>query len=147
MKGRLIPMTVAHYVEASAHMRHAWLDAAAVGRRYVETGEAWALLLDDDLACVGGVVTPWPGLGEAWALPTPLGRAHGVVMSRYVYRELAAIVHRHSLRRVQADVPEPFNAGHRWLCWMGFQPESRMPLCGPGGEAFVRYRVLRPEPA
>lgn len=144
MKVRILPMMVEHYLEATAGVP-AWGDLATFARSQIDNGPAGAALIDDQLAAVAGVVIAWPGMGEAWAVLTDLGRRHPMVCHRLVARELRAIIRDYRLHRVQADILRSFQAGRIWASRLGFRKEGMMRRYGPDRADFVRY-VLLPEP-
>lgn len=106
-------------------------------------GPAFTATVNDEVAACAGVVlasyAPW---GTAWALLGPLGRQHGMFVSRAVKRGLAAIIADYGLVRVEADVLAHFPAAMNWLEWLGFAEEGYMPKRGPKGEDMIRYALF-----
>ena len=76
---------------------------------------------------------------------TPYGRKYPQTICRHVVRALRHVIREYGLRRLTADVPEPYLVGHRWVTWMGFERESAMKLYGPRGETFIRYALFPKE--
>lgn len=141
----VIPFTTDHYVVATAGM-HPWQDAEAAGRLYETRGPAYSGFVDGELAVCAGVVILYPGLGEAWAVVTDLGRRHPLFVTRAVRRGLQQIIRDHRLRRVQADVVTAHTPALEWARAFGFRDESTMPLYGPHGEGFTRLAMFPPVP-
>src|SRR5262245_5567684 len=117
-----------HYAEALAaagaatNLRHARpLD---VGRLYARYGPAYTIWWGNQVAACMGVMIPWDGLGDAWALWTPIGLRHYRGVHRVVGPELARIRDRYHLRRLQADVVADHAAGRRWLEHLGLRFEG-----------------------
>tara|TARA_R110002110_G_scaffold376568_2_gene586656 strand:- start:167386 stop:167835 length:450 start_codon:yes stop_codon:yes gene_type:complete len=113
---------------------------------YVETLDMHALVqrdaaftaIDDAeggravLGCAG-VVTLWPGVGQAWAIFSDRLLGHPVALTRATGRALDRISATQDLRRVQATVRDGHGAGARWLSFLGFELEGLLVNYGPGG--------------
>ncbi len=117
-----------------------------IGRLYARYGPAYTLWIDEQIAGCMGVMIPWDGHGDGWAVWTPLGLRNPRLVHRVAKPWLGKIIEDYKLRRVQADVIAGFAAGRRWAEHMGLALESLMPSFGPKGEAFARYAWVRPEP-
>lgn len=137
----VVPFEPAHYITAM-NAQHAMGDVRQAATLYYERGPAYTALIGDEIAACGGVVTLWPGMGEAWAVVTARGRAQYRPLHRAVRQIFSSITRDCSYRRVQADVVAAFAAGRRWAEHLGFELESTMTEYGPHGEDFVRYRIL-----
>jgi hypothetical protein len=133
---RVIPFHVEHYIEATREMalEIAPREAALL---YRKTGPAWTAMVGDQVAACAGIIVLHHGLGEAWAVVTPLGLANVRFVHRAVRDGLQAIIQEHSLIRVQAKVIAGFFPGRLWAAHLGFREESRMPLAAPGGRDFI----------
>jgi hypothetical protein len=105
-------------------------------------GPAYTGRIDDEIAICAGVLIPWPGLGEAWAVLSDLGRQHPLFVHRRVARVLRSIIRECHLNRIQCGVDISFSVGREWVERLGFRPESVMPQYGPKGETFVRYVIF-----
>lgn len=114
------------------------------GWHYRNGGPAYSGWLDGHLVGCAGLVIPWQGRAEGWAVFTPFGRQHAGLVHRAVYRGLQRLIKEHGLRRIQGDTFATYLTGCRWLERLGFERESLMPLYGPNGETFARYVWLRP---
>lgn len=118
-----------------------------IGRLYARYGPAYSMWIDGQIAGCAGVMIPWDGHGDAWAILTPLGRRHPGLVHRAVREHFARIRTDYKLRRVQADVIADFTAGRRWAEHLGLHLEGLMPAFGPKGETFARYAWVNPTPA
>jgi len=145
MKLRIVPLEVEHYRQAMGDSCP-WLDVDQAAREHLSHGPAFSGLIGDDLAACAGVMIPWVGLGEAWAVLTPLGRQHPMMVHRAILRFLRSIIEHEQLVRVHADAVREFHVARRWLLRLGFRKESVMRRYGPGPghPDFVRYVWLRP---
>ena len=143
------PMAVADYVEAMSDVATSvcpWMNLQDAGMAYFKAGPCFAGFLDDQLVGVAGVCCQIPGLGEAWAHLTRVGRAHGLAVTREVARFLVHIIREKKLIRVQADTLRDHVAGRVWLLRLGFRRESRMPLYVEGKtmDRYVMYPLGNP---
>jgi hypothetical protein len=113
------------------------IDALSIGKAY-ETGVAYSGFCNGKLVAVGGIICPWPGMGEMWAV---LNGSTGCVLglNKAVRRVVAGVVRNMSLRRIQANVDANSKVAIRWAEWIGFKFEGEMPKYGPNGEDFLRY--------
>ena len=144
---QIVPYEPAHYLMIAPAV-YPWLDtpghpaASKIAMAYRE-GPAYSGLLDGALLGSAGVLIPWRGLGVAWAVISPLGRQHPVMVHRTVVRALRRIIDEHGLRRVEATVLADTALHARWVEAMGFEREAIMPAWGPEGETAYKY-VLYP---
>lgn len=138
-----MPYEVAHYRQVTSGLSPlVGVTSDEVAWAYKHRGVAYTGFVDGEIAGCAGVLVQWPGMGEAWAILTDVGRAHPIFVHRVVSRTLREIIVHSRLRRVQADVVAAFAVGRRWVERLGFEFESAMPRYGPKGEDFVRYRIL-----
>ena len=86
----------------------------------------------DVLGCAG-VVTLWPGVGQAWAIFSDRLLAQPTSLTRGTARALDRIAAAQDLRRGQATVRDGHGAGARWLSFLGFELEGLLVNYGPGG--------------
>lgn len=140
----VVPFEPNHYVEA-INSPHVIGDAYEAGVIYHDRGPAFTGLIDGKVAACAGVATFWPGMGEAWAVVTELGRQHRREVHRAVKTIFGSIVRDGGYHRIQADVVANFAVGRRWAEHLGFEFESFMRKYGPRGEDYVRYRILPSE--
>lgn len=115
------------------------VDHELLARLHATRGPAHTLRIDRQIAACYGIAVLWPGLGEAWAILTPLGKRHPLVVTRAIARALDRTMRLWRLRRVQADVSAMNSSACRWVELLGFVRESTMPRFGPHGETFYRY--------
>ena len=100
---------------------------------------SYTVLRDGRPVAVLGVLKLWDNRALAW---TFLGRDAGpsmVIIHRFVKEALDLL----PFRRVEADTPCDFEAGHRWLKMLGFKLEAeRMEAYLPeGGDSSLYARV------
>lgn len=138
----------ADYVEALAAKGH---DVSLrvgtpqeIARLYAKYGPAYTAWIDGRIAGCMGVMIPWEGHGDGWAVWTPTGLRHAGLVHRATRTGLAQIIRDYRIRRLQADVIAAFPAGRRWAEHLGMRLEGLMPSYGPEGETFARYAWVRP---
>jgi hypothetical protein len=139
---RVIPFHVEHYLEATKGIAVLG-DPAKIGENLGGSGPAWTGMIGEAVGGCAGVMILNPGVGEAWAVLTPLGLAHMRFMHRAVRDGLKTIIAEHDLRRVQARVIADFYPGRLWAAHLGFKEESRMYLAAPGGRDFLMCAMYR----
>lgn len=134
-------MTEDDFAEAAKYSP-VWFDARATARSHL-TGDALSGFIDERLAACAGIMGFWPGVGEAWAILTDVGRAHPMLVHRAIRDGLRAIMRERQYRRIQADVYRDFEVGRIWAVRLGFRKESVMRAYAPDGKDMVRYVWLR----
>lgn len=122
-----------------------WLGPAAEGAAPVRVPEdmlaameaaySRTMIVDGEIVCCVGSVTPWPGRHCVWAYMSPKSAAHLLWITRESLKLAATLEGRLELT-VRAD----FAAGHRWAKLLGFEVEAPMLRdYGPAGEDHVGY--------
>jgi len=88
-----------------------------------------------------GVHTMWDGVGEMWAVFSPLAKkyAHTWVIAKAMMRGLMQIYHRLQAPLDPVACPEAIRFDER----LGFKPEGLMRRFGPHGEDMVMYALVR----
>lgn len=142
------PMQPGDYVQAhrAANPESAYTVAQLLnfGWSYHDSGPAFSGWVGSHLVGCAGLVIPWRGRADGWAVLTPLGKTHAGIVHRTIVRRLRDLIVEHDLRRIQGDTFANYMTGCAWLTRLGLQFESLMPLYGPNGETFARYAWLRP---
>ncbi len=76
-KLRVVPFEPAHYLEATKGWPVLLASHEQSAEFYAKANNpAWTALLNNAVAACAGVVIHYAGVGEAWAVWTPLGRQH-----------------------------------------------------------------------
>lgn len=91
-----------------------------------------------------GIVSPYPGLGEAWAIAGPLVATHRAFFHRSIARMLRPLAQAMRVRRLQALVRQEFATSHRWMRALGFKPEAVLRRYGLDGGDMTVY-VMFPD--
>jgi hypothetical protein len=148
---RVTPFAPHHYARALEAIGQPtpWIeDRLAYGRGYATYGPSYTIWAGEAIACVLGVLVPWPGRGLCWAVWTPAGYPHGAGIHRLTIRYLRRIIRQYRIRRLEADVIGDFEAGRRWVEHLGFDPEGPLKRhYGPQGESMQGYVWYHPRPA
>jgi hypothetical protein len=115
-------------------------DPEAAGEAYAAGGPAFTAEVPRGTPVgAAGLFFHWPGRATGWAILAPsLIRDRRLIVwfTREVAERLPALMVRHGIRRLEADV---LPAGIAWVRRLGFELEVDMPLYGPGGETFYRF--------
>lgn len=122
------------------HSLYSFGSPADVARIYMR-GPAYTLLKDDVIIGCAGVMKLWKGVGDAWMLATPLVQTHPKLVSKTVKKKLNEIIQDMRFERVQGIVRKDFEAGHRWIKWLGFHEEGPLDRYF-GGLDFIRYALI-----
>lgn len=105
-------------------------------------GPAYTGFIHDKVACCGGIVEFWPGVGEAWFILGEVPQENRGSLFKAVYHVLRKIIAEYKFRRIQASVLESFEVGHRFVKRLGFTDEGVMRKYGPNGVNFRRYALI-----
>ena len=121
----------------------------------------WAELLSKSLAAstgvfngrivgCGGLFELWPGVAEAWAtFVHDVGSLH--IDPRIVGAQLHKWMDEHNLVRVHAPIRADWEAGIKYVRWLGFRPDGwpdvsegvRMEKYHYDGMAAIMYSIIR----
>lgn len=142
----ILPFKPGDYVEAvqATGVDH-WMNPWICGQSFLDLGVAWTGRIDGRIAAVAGVMIPWPGTGQCWALWTPWGYQHPRLIHKAVVHMLRGIIRVHKLTRLDGQVVSGFTAGLNWAWHLGLEPEftdaEGTPLAqqhaGPHGEDMI----------
>jgi len=111
-------------------------------RTVYESHPGWSGFCDGKLIASIGIIVPYPGLGEAWAVITPLGHQHALWLHRHVKSGILSLSEALKLRRLQATVKANFPEGRRWAESLGFVAEAILEGWGPDGSDYVMYKRM-----
>ena len=123
----------------------AWFDQPSFDGWLVELeepGQAFtAIDRDVGVLAIGGIVTKWVGVGEAWLVPSSGLRERPVAGTRLIKRHMAVLQRQHSYWRLQINVHVENEQALRFAKWLGFLMEGEMIKYGPDGKNY--YRMAR----
>lgn len=105
-----------------------------------DVGPAFTAVDDAGVVAVLGVAEEWEGRAQCWALLSAHAGRHLVALTRAVRAYFATT----GYRRIEAQTPEGFAEGQRWLRLLGFEAEGLMRNYYPDGRAAVRYARCSP---
>lgn len=106
--------------------------------------DPWTITLkqDDEVLLCGGVVTHWPGRGEAWAVLSEHRKRSIVAIHRAAIRLLDFA--QNTLERIEAIVCLDHEEAQRWVQHLGFRLESpRLEKYHPDGRDCAMYVRMR----
>lgn len=87
----------------------------------------------------GGIAPMWEGLGQAWALVSPVAKRHPITVTRFATRSLQKQAADGGYRRVETTVLSSDSRARVWTIQIGFVWDGEAPLYGPNGEQFTRF--------
>jgi hypothetical protein len=103
------------------------------------TPYAWSGTIGGNLVGCAGLLPSWPGRATAWALLTPALSARHFLRAHHKVRDVLEAALRAGNRRIETTVDAAFDAGHRWVRALGFEPEGLMRAYSPDGRDHFLY--------
>lgn len=119
-------------------------DARALAKYYAE-GPAYTMEYDGIILLCAGVITIWPGMGEAWFRGTDQIYQHKEAVLGACIKYFKFIKEATPFRRIQAAVHEDWETALRFAKRMGMKEEGRMPFYGMKGEHYIRLAITDKE--
>jgi len=107
-------------------------------------GPAFTGVNSEKIVACAGIVPMWKGVGEAWAVTSPLVERHGLFFAKEIWKRLNALIEIMELERVQTTVHVKHEKSIKWVERMGFKNEGKMEKY-IGGEDFYRYALIKGE--
>lgn len=109
--------------------------------KMLESQFAITALVDDQPVAVGGITQLWEHRGLVWAFVGQGAGKHWLG----IHRAALQVLEMAPYRRIEADTPVDFKAGHRWLRMLGFTCEApRMKAFSiDGGDSSLYARVKK----
>lgn len=95
----------------------------------------------------GGIVVPYAGLGEAWAIAGPGMLTHKKWFHGTIKEEMHRLRRILGLRRLQAMVRKDFKTSQDWLWHLGFKYEATLLRYGVDGSDLMLYTILEDDDA
>lgn len=124
-----------------------WIErehARLIGAQALEIYEShpgWTGLCQGRFVGAGGIVVPYKGLGEGWAIAGPLvHQGHHTFFHRTIKRAMIGSAQALGVRRLQVMVRDSLTVSHAWvLDHLGFDRECVLKRYGVMGEDMVVY--------
>ena len=87
----------------------------------------------------------WPGVGEAYVLPSSMVKDHKIWFTKQIFKKLVFVQERAGLHRVQCSVDATDQAAMDWIEQkrFGFKCEGRMKKYGADGHDHYRYARVK----
>lgn len=132
---QVTPMRADDFLEVIAGGGMDWLSKMPPGfaQSLIDGGDAFTGRASGVVIGCAGVIRADPsGRGVGWAVLRPESGRHMLAITRAVLRYIGAS----SWRRIGADVPVDFAAGHAWMEILGFSREGlARAFCSDGRDA------------
>lgn len=151
-KAEIVPATLAHAEAMAPHLRQAdrdeiWaasmsLPADSLRNGVMASRDAWAGLIDGEVACLFGVAPQslMTGSGYAWMLATPLIERHQLLFLRRCRPMVAEMLCGFNYLHNYVDARNA--KAIRWLRWLGFTIHDPAPH-GVLGLPFHHFEMRR----
>lgn len=110
---------------------------------YLLRGPAYTIIKNGQVVWCGGLVMLWPGMAEAWGVPSMSLQDCPLGFHRLVVTVLRELIETMKLRRVQCTIASVFGISQRWVQALGFQHEGDMAMYGPDGADHKRYALVK----
>lgn len=103
-------------------------------------GPAFTVLTGEGVVAICGLAEEWEGRAQCWALLSASVRPVMTGVTRAISRYFDMTPY----RRIEAQTPEDFAEGKRWLHVLGFKAEGLMTNYYADGRAAIRYARCKP---
>ncbi len=107
-----------------------------------QAGVAYTAYCDGKIIGIIGIVSPWEGLGTAWAVMGEGVDRHWLWIHKQAKKIIREAIDKKMFRRIQATCEAGFPEAARWLERLGFQFEVPLPNYGPNGEDHYQYSMV-----
>lgn len=107
------------------------------------TSIAYTGFIDEEPIGMAGIMTMWPGVGEAWALITDQARGQALSMHRAVYRIMNDSNTWDEFHRVQCVVLVGDSKALHWAEHLGFKAEGLLSDYDSNKVSYIRMARLR----
>lgn len=135
---KIVPYATEHLFQILGHPDYIYEQA----RTYYELGPAYTGFVEDRVLVCTGIMRLWPGVGEAWMVPSSEISQYPLLVMKNLRRIMESLIEALNLERVQANVRVDFPAGRRWVEHLGFKAEGEMRRFH-NGETYVRYARIK----
>ena len=108
--------------------------------KFLEGEFSFTAFAGDKIVAIGGIAKLWENRGLAWTLISKDAGEHFMELHRVVKQIIEVVPY----KRIEADTPCEFKAGHRWLRMLGFKLEAeRMRAFRVDGGDSSLYALVR----
>lgn len=107
-------------------------------------GPAFTGTSNGDIIACAGVLIFWKGVGEGWAVTSPLVEKYKLTFAKVIHEKLTEIIKNYSLERVQTVVDAEHKISQEWLKRMGFGNETPDGMRKYiGGRTYYRFSLVK----
>jgi hypothetical protein len=127
MKIEFVPFKAWHIytIDERSETKEVWI--VRRNAKILEEHPAMTMTVDGVIKACGGCVYLWPNTGEFWAVTSSDIKKYSKVFNQFVINLIDDVTRALNLTRLQATVIEDFKIGHRWVEYLGFHLEAKMP--------------------
>jgi len=136
----VLPYSVDHYalLNATPVFQYFGLPSNDAVAKIYTRGPSFSAFIDGELLLCAGVIKLWPGVGDAWMIPTELIFQYKILTYRLIRDHLDLIIKLGSFQRVQAITKFGFTRAINFLDHLGFEYEGPLRKYF-GGEDYMRW--------
>ena len=102
---------------------------------------AWSFMRNGHLLFCCGIYPVWPGVGEAWFLPSEDLKKYKKSVVKFVLSKINMRAKEYNLKRIHATINAGIETDARFAQFLGFKIEGRMRNYGLKGEDY--YMMAR----
>lgn len=102
-------------------------------------GLSWSAEIDGKVVASAGLVPLWPGVAEAWMIPSDKVDRHRIKVARQIRVMFEDVMRRRGIYRAQANLHHNFEKAIRLAEWLGFENEGLMRRFGVEGGDYYRF--------
>ena len=117
--------------------------AHVLAARYGDRADVLVGRANGTPVCIGGTITPWPGVISLLFFATPEFPKIGLTITRWIGKELFPRYFDAGVHRIQAVSLDGYDEVHRWLGALGLEREAVLPAFGRNGEDFVQFAKVK----
>ncbi len=100
---------------------------------------SYIFLKDGKMVGGGGILISRPGHGIVWACFDEELRRHPLFLARSCKRQIEHDCHERGITKLKTYVAADFEAGKKFIEWLGFVADSKKKVFGFGDQVFIDY--------
>jgi hypothetical protein len=108
-----------------------------------ERGEAFTVLVDDEILAIGGMMPIFTGVAELWSLTGEAVTIYPLTFHKSILKILDYWQNLYNLHRIQCKVVAGHDTSRKWVTRMGFEEEGLMRKYDAHGRDFYLYARVK----
>lgn len=135
----IVPYKAEHYMSIENGINLFGEVKEFLSKQYLR-GPAYTMFAGKEIVGCAGVMILWSGVGEAWAIATPIARKYPIYIVKTVRKVIDIIMKSMKLERMQAVVDKENKVGQKFTRKLGFEEEGAMKKY-LAGRTYIRYSI------